>query len=93
MSYTNDSPSISTHQQIPTVTDLMGVVLELFCLACGGKKNLSAANASAEHEFITKDGGSFAKFSIYIDGMMPHGLVASTNNDLFDKLAKAKPVF
>lgn len=68
------------------------MVQELFCLACGGRKKLSAANASAEHEFITKDGGAFAKFSIYVDQMMPHGIVASTNVDLIDKLAKAKPV-
>lgn len=74
------------------MTDLIGVVHELFFLACGGKKKLSAANASAEHEFVTKDGGAFAKFSIYIDQMMPHGLVASTNVDLIERLAKAKPV-
>lgn len=68
------------------------MVQELFCLACGGKKKLSAANASAESEFLHKDGGAFAKFSIYIDQMMPHGLVASTNVDLIEKLAKGKPV-
>lgn len=60
-------------------------------MACGGKKKLSAANASAGSEFVHKDGGAFAKFSIYVDQMMPHGNVASTNVDLIDKLAKAKP--
>ncbi|KAM3578123.1 hypothetical protein VYU27_000219 [Nannochloropsis oceanica] len=75
-----------------TLTDLLVVVQELLCLACGGKKKISAANASVESEFLHKDGGAFAKFSIYVDHMMPHGFVASTNVDLIDKLAKGKPV-
>jgi len=81
-----------THTYAHTVTDLIVVVQELLCLACGGKKKISAANASVESEFLHKDGGAFAKFSIYVDHMMPHGFVASTNVDLIDKLAKGKPV-
>lgn len=75
-----------------TVTDLIGVVQELFCLACGGRKKLSAGGASAEHEFLHKDGGAFAKFSIYLDQMLPDGVVASLNIDLIDRMAKSKPV-
>ncbi len=71
------------------LADLMGLVQELFGLACDKKL---IARESAEAAFLHHPADSFAKFATFLDNLMPQGFVEQSSADMVEKLAKAKPI-
>jgi len=43
-------------------------------------------------DFVHKEGGAYVRFSIYLDQLISHGIVATMNVDVIDRLAKGRSI-
>jgi hypothetical protein len=83
---------LHTLYRICQVTGLLETISDLFSFACWGKKKKKATRGSAEMDFVHKEGGAYVRFSIYLDQLISHGIVATMNVDVIDRLAKGRSI-